>query len=238
MFLDIAPVQLPVPLQSARLVRRYKRFLADCDLEGGGRITAHIADPGRLPGLALPGTPVHLSESRDPKRKLPFRVELIEAGTTLVGANTANANRLAASALAEGLLPSLAGWQVTAREPRLGPGTRLDFALRDAVGRTAFLEVKNITWRRGDAAAFPDAVTARGARHLATLAGLASAGTPAFLLFVCQRADVAAVSIARDIDPAYAAAFDAARDAGVRVLACRCDINQYAINIAGEIPMG
>jgi sugar fermentation stimulation protein A len=230
-------VQLPVPLQSAILQRRYKRFLADCVLADGRTLTAHIADPGRLPGLVEPGTPVWLSESLDPKRKLPFRVELIAAATTLVGANTGNANRLAAEALAQGLLPSLAGWHVTAREPRLDPGTRLDFALADASGATAFLEVKNITWRRGDTAAFPDAVTARGARHLATLARLAAAGTQAFLLFVCQRADVTAVTIAGDIDPAYASAFAAARAAGVRMLACRCEINQYAINIASEIPI-
>jgi sugar fermentation stimulation protein A len=225
------------------LVRRYKRFLADCDLPDGSRITAHIADPGRLPGLAVPGAAVWLSLSADPKRKLPYRVELIEADGCLVGANTANANRLAAEALEGRVLPSLADWTVTSREPRLDPGTRLDFALADANGRPALLEVKNITWRRdstgrrGGLAAFPDAVTARGAKHLATLAKLAASGTPAFLLFVCQRPDIASVTIAHDIDPAYAAAFNDARDAGVRVIACRCELNQYAINISSEIPM-
>ena len=231
-------MQLPVPLQSATLVRRYKRFLADCELADGSRITAHIADPGRLPGLAVEGARLWLSASDDPKRKLRHRVELIEAAETLVGANTANANRLVAEALAEGRLPSLAAWRVTAREPRQGPGTRLDFALADEGGRTAFLEVKNITWRRGSVAAFPDAVTARGTKHLATLANLARGGTPAFLLFVCQRRDVAAVTIAGDIDPAYAAAFLDALAAGVRIVACRCEINHCAINITGEIPLG
>ena len=81
-------------------------------------------------------------------------------------------------------------------------------------------------------------MTARGAKHLATLAKLAASGTPAFHLFICQRPDIASVTIAADIDPAYAAAFAQALDAGVRVIACRCEINQYAINIAGEIPMG
>jgi sugar fermentation stimulation protein A len=236
-------VQLPVPLQSATLIRRYKRFLADCDLEDGSRVTAHIADPGRLPGLAVEGARLWLSTTDEPKRKLRHRVELFEAGDslatdTLVGANTANANRLVAEALASGRLPSLATWRVTAREPRLDPGTRLDFVLADADGRAAFLEVKNITWRRGEVAAFPDAVTARGTKHLATLANLAASGTPAFLLFVCQRSDVAAVTVARDIDPAYAAAFGHAVAAGVRVLACRCEINHCAINITREVPMG
>lgn len=248
---------LPVPLQSARLVRRYKRFLADCDLDddpggdghdadghapGGSRITAHIADPGRLPGLAVSGARLWLSRNDDPERKLRFRVELFEtaeslATVTLVGANTANANRLVAEALAAGRLPSLAAWHVTAREPRQAPGTRLDFALADNDGRIGLLEVKNITWRRGGDAAFPDAVTTRGTKHLMTLAGLAARGTPAFLLFVCQRDDVAAVRIAGDIDPAYAAAFESALACGVRVVACRCEINFNAINISGEIPL-
>ena len=231
-------MQLPVPLQSATLMRRYKRFLADCALADGSRVTAHIADPGRLPGLAAEGARLWLSASDDPKRQLRHRVELIETADTLVGANTANANRLVAEALAKRRLPSLAPWTVVAREPRLDPGTRLDFALADADGRAAFLEVKNITWRRGAVAAFPDAVTARGTKHLATLTGLAASGTPAFLLFVCQRSDVAAVTIACDIDPAYGAAFVRALEAGVGVLACRCELNHYAINIEGEIPMG
>jgi sugar fermentation stimulation protein A len=236
-------VQLPVPLHSAVLVRRYKRFLADCTLADGTEVTAHIADPGRLPGLALPGARFWLSASDDPKRKLRHRVELIDTGDTLVGANTANANRLVAEALADRRLPSLAAWRVAAREPRLDPGTRLDFRLEGS-GGTAFLEVKNITWRRDPGpgplglAAFPDAVTARGARHLAVLAGLAAAGTPAFLLFVCQRADVAGVTVARDIDPAYADAFARAVEAGVRVVTCRCEINQYAINITDELALG
>ncbi len=231
-------MQLPVPLQSATLVRRYKRFLADCDLDTGGRITAHIADPGRLPGLAVPGARLWLSTSDDPTRKLRHRVELFEAEAGLVGANTANANRLVAEALAAGTLPSVAGWSVEAREPRLEPGTRLDFALRDPGGRLGYLEVKNITWRRGGVAAFPDAMTARGTKHLATLRQLAARGTPARLLFVCQRADVAAVTIADDIDPAYAAAVALATAAGVELLACRCEINQCAINITEEIPFG
>lgn len=231
-------MRLPVPLHRATLVRRYKRFLADATLADGRAVTAHIADPGRLPGLAVEGAGLWLSRSDDPKRKLAWRVELIEAGDTLVGANTANANRLAAEAIEAGALPSLEGWTISAREPRLGPGTRLDFALRGAFGQSAYLEVKNITWRRGDAAAFPDAVTLRGTRHLEALARLTRSGTPAFLLFVCQRADVASLAVAGDIDPAYARAFETARRAGVAVVACRCEINQYAINVIGEIAMG
>jgi sugar fermentation stimulation protein A len=241
-------MQLPVPLQSATLVRRYKRFLVDCTLADATTVTAHIADPGRLPGLVDEGARLWLSASDDPRRKLAHRVELIESGGTLVGANTANANRLVAEALAARRLPSLAGWTVTARESRLNQRTRLDFRLADEAGRTGFLEVKNITWRRdsgaresgrrGGVAAFPDAVTSRGTKHLAALARLAASGTPAFLFFVCQRRDVAGVTIAADIDPAYAAGFALALAAGVQVLACRCELNHYAIKITDEVAIG
>lgn len=230
-------MNLPVPLHRATLVRRYKRFLADVTMEDGEAVTAHIADPGRLPGLAVPGAAVWLSRSGDPRRKLAHRVELVQTPDGLVGLDTGNANRLVAEALALGRLPVLEGWAVAAREPRLGPGTRLDFALRASDGRGGFLEVKNATWRRGAVAAFPDAVTARGTRHLQTLAALAAAGTPAFLLFVCQRADVEALAIAADIDPAYAAAFETARRAGVVMLACRCKLNHCAISITEGIPI-
>jgi len=230
-------LDLPVPLHRATLRHRYKRFLADVTMADGRELTAHIADPGRLPGLAVPGADLWLSRSDSPKRKLAHRVELVETPESLVGLDTGNANRLVAEALAGGRLPGLEDWQATAREPRLHAGTRLDFALRASGGRSAFLEVKNATWRRGAVAAFPDAVTARGTRHLQALAGLAAAGTPAFLLFVCQRSDVAALTIAADIDPAYAAAFETARRVGVVMLACRCKLNHCAISITEGIPI-
>ncbi len=230
-------MDLPVPLHRATLMRRYKRFLADVTMADGQELTAHVADPGRLPGLAVPGADLWLSRSDSPKRKLAHRVELVQAPESLVGLDTNNANRLVAEALAARSLPGLEAWQATAREPRLGAGTRLDFALQASDGRSGFLEVKNATWRRGPVAAFPDAVTARGARHLATLAGLAAAGIPAFLAFVCQRSDVTALTIAADIDPAYAAAFELARAAGVTVLACRCKLNHCAITITEGIPI-
>lgn len=231
-------MQLPVPLHRATLVRRYKRFLADVRLADDTTVVAHIADPGRLPGLAVEGAGLWLSHRPHPRRKLAWRVELIEAGNGLVGANTGNANRLAAEAITAGTLPSLRGWSIAAAEPRLDPGTRLDFRLVDRTGCVAYLEVKNVTWRRSELAAFPDAVTVRGARHLAALARLAAEGTPAFQLFICQRSDVAALTIAGDIDQAYANAFARAQEAGVRVVACRCEINQYAINVTDEIGVG
>ncbi len=226
-------MQLPVPLQSAILVRRDKRFLVDCTLADATPVTAHIADPGRMPGLVDEGARLWLSTSDDPRRKLAHRVELIESGGTLVGASTASANRLAAEALAVRRLPSLVARTVSAREPRLGPDTRLDFRLADRGGQTGFLEVKNITWRRDDwrgaVAAFPDAVTSRGTKHLAVRARQAASGNPAFLLFVCQCQHVGVVTIAADIDPAYAAGFALALAAGVQVVACRCELNHYAI---------
>lgn len=216
---------LPRPLYPGTLLRRYKRFLADVRLEDGQEVTAHCADPGRMPSLALPGRRVWLSRSSRPGRKLPFGLELIEEEGALVGVHSGNPNRIAAVAIAAGTIPALSGWRVLAREPRIARGTRLDFLLGDDGGRRMLLEVKGVTWRRDGVATFPDAPTRRGRRHLQTLARLAREGTPAALLLVAQRHDVDRFAVAADIDPGYAEMLEEAREAGVLVLAWRCRVN-------------
>jgi sugar fermentation stimulation protein A len=229
-------MRLP-PLLGGILIRRYKRFLAEVELEGGRVVVARCADPGRMPTLARPGLRVWLSEATAPRRRLDWKLELVEEAGTLVCVDPTFANRLAREAIEAGHLPALAGWQRIRPEVALGDGTRLDFRL-DAEGRPPlWLEVKAAGWRRGDHAAFPDAPTARGRRHLARLADLARAGDGAALLLVCPRGDVAAVEIAADIDPAYAAAFAEARRAGVRAYAFRCKINLDAIEYDREVPL-
>ena len=238
-------MRLPGPLLPARLVRRYKRFLADVVLDDGSEAVAHCADPGRLPGLAVPGARVWLSHSDDPKRKLAHRLEIIEQDGRLVALNVMNANRIVREALEGGKLPALGPFDHVRPEPRIEAGTRLDFALEREGGLATFVEVKNITWRRDAGApqgpegeaAFPDAVTTRGARHLACLAGLAALGHRAVLLFIAQRGDVDRVAIAGDIDPAYASAFAAARAAGVEMMAWRCSINHDEICLDKNVPV-
>lgn len=243
-------MQLPTPLYAGRLMQRYKRFLADITmLEGpdrGSVITAHIADPGRLPGLAVADAKVWVSHHTDPKRRLAYSVQLIRHIETLVAVNTANANRLVAEALAAGTFSMFGPIATIAREPRRDPGTRLDFKLTMANRDTLWLEVKNVTWRRDDAlkrperartGAFPDAVTARGRKHLEHLAAIAKGGERAALLFVAQRNDIDALTIAHDIDPHYARAVDAAREAGVEFHACCCQLNLSVISIHRIIPL-
>lgn len=230
------------PLIPATLVKRYKRFLADVVLPSGEAITAHVANPGAMIGLAAPGSRVWLSQSSNPKRKLPYSWELVEvdfgAGPELIGINTAHPNLLVAEAIAADAIPELAGYTARRREVKYGRNSRVDFLL-EAPGRPpCYVEVKNVhLMRRGGLAEFPDSVTARGAKHLDELAAVAAAGGRAVMLFLIQIGSTARFALARDIDPGYGAAFDRARAAGVEAFAYRCVIEHKAITLAGPVPI-
>ncbi len=229
-------MRLPSPLAQGRLIRRYKRFLADVELDGGGIVTVHCANPGAMTGLAEPGMRVFLSRSANLKRKLPLSWELVEADGGLVGINTAHPNRLAEEAIRAGVIPELAGYASLRREVRYGRNSRLDILLTDPDRGSAYVEVKNVhLLRRPGLAEFPDSVTARGARHLAELSAAAAAGHRAVMLFLVQRNDATRFGLARDIDPAYGAAFDRARAAGVEMLAYACRITPEEIAVATAI---
>ncbi len=230
-------MRLPGPLHAGILRQRYKRFLADVELADGRLVTAHCADPGRLPGLAVPGAEVWLSHRDDPKRKLAWTLELIGQDGALVAVNSQNPNRIAREGLEAGRFDFAAGWRELRREPRIGDGTRLDFRLTFGDRPPLFLEVKGVTWRRDGLALFPDAPTVRGRKHLGTLERLVGEGFGAALLFVAQRRDVEAFAPAAEIDPAYAEALERAWAAGVTVRAWRCFINQYEIELDKELPL-
>jgi sugar fermentation stimulation protein A len=223
------------PLLPGRLVRRYKRFLADVELEG--RIeTVHCANPGSMMGLAEPGSPVWLSRSANMARKLPLTWELVEVGGTLVGINTGYANRLAEEAIGLGLIPGLAGYPERRREVPYGAGSRIDFLLTGPERPLCYVEVKSVTLARGEAAEFPDAVTARGTRHLQELVEMRRLGARSVMLFLAQRQDCSSFAAAGDIDPAYAAALGAASAAGVEILAFGCRVSCQGIELAGPLP--
>jgi sugar fermentation stimulation protein A len=231
-------MRLPSPLAQGRLIRRYKRFLADVELDGGGIVTVHCANPGAMTGLAEPGMRVFLSRSANLKRKLPLSWELVEADGGLVGINTAHPNHLAEEAIRAGVIPELAGYASLRREVRYGRNSRLDILLTDPDRGSAYVEVKNVhLLRRPGLAEFPDSVTARGARHLAELSAAAAGGHRAVMLFLVQRNDATGFGLARDIDPAYGAAFDRACAAGVEMLAyaCRVTPEEIAVQTAIEV---
>lgn len=231
-------MHFPSPLTEATLVRRYKRFLADVELPGGEAITVHCANPGAMTGLAAPGSRVFLSRSDSRTRSLPWSWELVEADGTLVGINTAHPNRLAVEAIAAGVIPELAGYAELRREVPYGTNSRVDIVLRGIGRPDAYVEVKNAHLSRTSGLAeFPDSVTARGARHLAELARVATGGRRAVMLFVVQRADALRFTLARDLDPAYGAAFDLAKAAGVEMLAYRCRITPGEIAVDRSIPI-
>ena len=236
-------MRLPAPLIPATLVRRYKRFLADVVLPDGEEITVHVANPGSMIGLAAPGARVWLSKSANAKRKLPHSWELVEVdfggGAELVGVNTAHPNGIIAEAIAAGMIPELSGYASARREVKYGANSRVDLLLAAPDRPPCYVEVKNVhLMRQRGLAEFPDAVTARGAKHLVELAAMVALGYRAVMLFLIQIGSAERFALAADIDPAYARAFDKARAGGVEALAYRCVISAEDICLAGPVPIG
>ena len=231
-------MRFPSPLVEGRLIRRYKRFMADVELAGGEIVTAHVANPGAMTGLADPGMRVFLSPSANPARKLAWSWELVETNGALVGINTAHPNGIVAAAIAAGAIPELAGYDGLRREVPYGRNSRIDILLSGSGRPDAYVEVKNVHLsRRRGLVEFPDSVTARGTKHLAELGDMVGAGHRAAMLYLVQRSDAAAFALARDIDPVYATAFDRARSAGVEMLAYHCDVNIEGVEVLGPLPI-
>jgi sugar fermentation stimulation protein A len=223
------------PLVPARLVRRYKRFLADVVMDDGREVTVHCPNPGSMIGLAEPGMRVWLEQGL-PGRKMPWAWRLVELpGGHLAGIDTAVPNRVVGEALGARAIPELAADGTLRPEQRYGERSRVDFLLTAAGMPDAYLEVKNVHLRReGDWAEFPDCVTARGARHLGELARMVEAGHRAVMLYLIQRTDCARFRLAGDIDPGYAAAADAARAAGVETLCYGSRIDHTGVTLGAQ----
>jgi sugar fermentation stimulation protein A len=233
------------PLITGRLIKRYKRFLADIELETGEIVTAHCANTGSMEGLDGPGFKVWLSKSDNPKRKLAYSWELVELDKTangkpvIAGINTSRPNRLAEDAIKDGLIPELAGFDTIRREVSYGNNSRIDLLLAKTDGdQQCYVEIKNVhLLRQAGLAEFPDCKTARGAKHLHELIGMRESGHRAVMLYVIQCTGTDRFAIAADKDPAYAAAFDAARKAGVEMLAYDCQLSPEEIQINRPIEL-
>lgn len=226
-------------LVPARLIRRYKRFLADCTLEDGRKVTAHCANPGSMMGLAEPGTKIWLEPNDDPKKKLKFGWRLVDhENGHFTGVDTSLPNRALKAALLAREVAALAHFPLVQPEVKYGENSRIDFLLSGEDLPDCYVEVKSVTLNRiPGRAEFPDSVTARGAKHLGELARVAEAGHRAVLLYLVQRTDCDTVSMAADIDPTYTAAHGAATQAGVETLCIGTHISPQEIRLAGPLAL-
>lgn len=235
-------MKFATPLLRGTLIQRYKRFLADVTLDDGTTVTATCPNTGSMMGLVAPGGTVWLSTSDSPTRKYKHTWELVEAdlgkGPKLVGINTGHPNKLVEEAIRAGKVDSLDGFADLKREQKYGKNSRIDLLLSDPSKGLAYVEVKNVHLsRKAGLAEFPDSVTTRGAKHLVELSDMVAAGHRAVMVFLIQRADVTKLSLAADVDPDYARAFEAAVAAGVEPLALRCKLSTTAITVEKAIPI-
>ena len=235
-----AEVQFPFPLASGRLVKRYKRFLADVILDDGSSVTAHCPNTGSMLGCHTPGARVWLSRSDNPKRKYAHTWEMVEVEDgVLVGVNTGRSNALVREAIESGIITELGGYDDIRAEVRYGEeGSRVDFLLSRDHSR-CYVEVKNVTAAldRG-IALFPDAVSTRGTRHLRELMRtFRESRQRALLCFCVQRSDVHEVRPADDIDADYGRTLRDALDAGVEVIAYRAKLRPDSIVLVEPIPV-
>jgi sugar fermentation stimulation protein A len=209
--------ELP-PLIKGKLVKRYKRFLADIELDTGEVITAHCPNSGSMKGCAPPGAEAWISQSTNPKRKLKYTWELTRIDGTFIGINTLVPNRLIKASVENGLISELSGYSQVKSEVKTSEHTRLDLMLKDNNGKQCFVEIKNCTLVENGVARFPDAVTTRGQKHIQELVDLAAKGHRAVLFFLVQRTDANAFTPAADIDPEYAQKLMQARVQGVEII--------------------
>jgi sugar fermentation stimulation protein A len=234
-------MQFKSPLVRGRLVKRYKRFLADVALDDGRAITATCPNTGSMMGLSDPGLAIWLSESASPTRKYAHTWELVELGKgktrSFVGINTGHPNAIVSEAISAGLIAPLSGYSSLRREVKYGQSSRIDILLEDPGKGLAYVEIKNVhLLRETGLAEFPDSKTERGVKHLAELTAMVASGHRAIMIYLIQRSDAARFRPARDIDPKYADALRAARAAGVEAYAVTCHLTPEAITVDRVLP--
>jgi len=224
------------PLIKGTLIKRYQRFLADVVLENGDTVTAHCPNTGSMKDCCEPGRPVYLSVHDNPKRKLKYTWELIQMPGSLVGVNTLMPNRLVKHAVLTGQVGELGGYATVRSEVKMSAHTRIDLMLLDARRGTCHVEIKNCTMVQDGVARFPDAVTARGLKHLQELGAQVDAGHRSVMFYFIQRMDADRFAPADDIDPAYGRALRNALASGVEILAYDVHIDMREIRLNRRLP--
>jgi len=236
-------MRFPTPLHEGVLLRRYKRFLADLALADGSVFTVHCPNTGTMRYCSDPGSKVWYSLSPNPARKYPGTLEIVEVkGGHKVGVNTGLANQIVREALEAGVIDTLASFPVIRTEVSYGrEKSRIDFLLShqpDSGVPCCYVEVKSVTLGLGDGlGAFPDAVTARGGKHLRELIEMRAAGYRAVLLFCVQHTGIDRVRPADAIDPVYGALLREASQQGVEILAYGVDLGLEGITLVRELPV-
>ena len=227
------------PLQRVTLIKRYKRFLGDVIMPDGTQITVHTPNTGSMLGCAEPGSHVWIRDTASETRKYRYSWELSElASGALVGVNTHLANQLVVEAIRNGLVASLNGYAQLLTEVAYGvERSRIDILLEDDGVPPCYIEVKNVTARSVDHAIFPDAVTARGTKHLRELMQVVKEGARGVIFFCVQREDVTAFRPAAEIDPRYAETLKQAVAAGVEALAWRVSITPAEVVLSQPLPL-
>jgi sugar fermentation stimulation protein A len=216
------------------LIQRYKRFLADVRLENGEIVTAHCTNTGSMMGCKEPGSSVYISRSDNLNRKLLYTWELIKTDSTWVGINTLHPNKLVPEAVQSGVIAELSGYLSIRREVKVSAHTRLDLCLEGPNGN-CFIEVKNVTLAMNGTAAFPDAVSERGTKHLKALMRLKRQGHRAAIVFVIQRGDCSTFRPADEIDSEYGRWLRKAIKAGVEALPYRAKVTAREIVLTDRI---
>jgi sugar fermentation stimulation protein A len=228
-------MKLPQPLIAGTLIRRYQRFLADVELDDGSMVTAHTPNTGSMRGCAVPGNRVLLSTSEKLGRKYPHSWELVHADGGWVGINTMLPNRLVREAIENGTVKELSGYRTIRGEVPYGSGSRIDLLLSEP--GLCYVEVKNVTLVEDGRALFPDAVTARGQKHLRELMAMVQQGHRAVNFFLVQRGDGESLSPADGIDPGYGAALREAARNGVELLAYQAAVTETEILLKRALPV-
>ena len=227
-------MEFSFPLIHGRLIKRYKRFLADVKLGNGEVVTAHCTNSGSMKSCLEENGEVYLSPVNDPKRKTQFTWEMIKINGSWVGINTNNPNQLAFDAISLGHIDKLKGYTDVSREVKFGD-SRFDVMAKNSF-ETCFIEVKNVTLKEGIYALFPDAVTTRGKKHLETLMRVKQEGMRAVMLYIIQRMDVEIFAPDKAIDPDYAKTLKKAYENGVEIIPLQAKVSPTSIEIVGELP--
>ncbi|KNC87939.1 DNA/RNA nuclease SfsA [Trabulsiella odontotermitis] len=226
-------------LQSATLIKRYKRFLADVVTADGTEITLHCPNTGAMTGCATPGDTVWYSTSENSKRKYAHTWELTQTQQgAFICVNTLQANRLVKDAIQSELIPSLRGYTALKSEVKYGAErSRIDFMLQAEDRRNCYIEVKSVTLAENENGFFPDAVTARGQKHLRELMSVVSEGDRAVIFFAVLHSAITCFSPARHIDAKYAQLLNEAQSKGVEILAYKAELSADIMTLKEPVPV-